>query len=393
MRAPTASRVQAAREARRLRALRRYGILDTAREQAFDDLTLLAARSCGMPLALMTLVDETRVWFKSTFGTASEGYPRDGSLCSHAIGGDEVFVVPDISRDERFAGLPLLAPGESVARFYAGVPLRTTDGHALGTLSVLDSRPRVLRGHERENLLALGRQVMAQMEHKRSLAGLQREVCARERAERAYRESEGRFREFMNHGPANAYIKDAEGRFLYVNEPLAKVFDLPVDQWLGRTDADIIGVEAAQPVQEHDLTVFNTEEMVVTQEIAATPDGRTRYWLSYKFLLRGPDGGKRLGGLSFDITDRKATESEHERLIAELREALAQVKTLSGFIPICASCKNIRDDAGYWQQIEQYLGKHSDLEFTHGICPACLEKLYPEFAARQREASDRRDLP
>ena len=88
--------------------------------------------------------------------------------------------------------------------------------------------------------------------------------------------------------------------------------------------------------------------------------------------------------MSFDITDRKATESEHERLISELREALAQVKTLSGFIPICASCKNIRDDAGYWQQIEQYLSKHSDLEFTHGICPACLEKLYPEFAARQR---------
>ena len=118
--------------------------------------------------------------------------------------------------------------------------------------------------------------------------------------------------------------------------------------------------------------------------IAATPDGRTHYWLSYKFLLRGADGQKRLGGLSFDITDRKATESEHERLISELREALAQVKTLSGFIPICASCKNIRDDAGYWQQIEQYLSKHSDLEFTHGICPACLEKLYPEFAARQR---------
>ena len=61
------------------------------------------------------------------------------------------------------------------------------------------------------------------------------------------------------------------------------------------------------------------------------------------------------------------------------------MKTLTGFIPICASCKNIRDDAGYWQQIEQYLCKHSDLEFTHGICPACLEKLYPEFAARQRD--------
>ena len=386
MRDPSVSRAAAAREALRLAALRRYRLLDTAPEAEFDDLTQLAARACGAPVALVSLVDTGRVWFKSVFGTAAAECPRAGFPCAHAIREDGLFVVPDLLRDERFAALGALAAAEPPMRFYAGVPLRTPEGHALGALAILDGRPRILKDHHRASLLALGRQVVAQMEGKRTLALLQREIRARARAEAALRENEGRFHEFMNRGPAHAYIKDAEGRFLYVNEPLARAFERPAAQWLGCTDDDIIGVEAARLVKEHDLTVFNTEERIVTQEIAATPDGRTRYWLSYKFLLRGLDGEKRLGGLSFDITDRKATESEHERLISELREALAEVKTLSGFIPICASCKNIRDDAGFWQQIEQYLGQHSDLEFTHGICPACLEKLYPEFAARKRGA-------
>ncbi len=387
MHEPPATRVLAAREARRLRALRRYRILDTAPEVAFDDLTRLAARDCGTPLALLGLVDATRTWFKSAVGTSVCSCPREATFCTHALHVDGVFVVPDADRDQRFADRPSFVEGEPPPRFYAGAPLRTTDGHALGTLSVLDQHPRACGEETRATLLALGRQAMAQMELRRTQAALLRESRARERAQRTLRESETRFHGFMNHGPAIAYIKDEEGRFLYVNEPLARAFERPVEDWLGRTDFDMIDAEAAQQVQEHDLTVFNTEEMVVTQEIVATPSGGNRFWLSYKFLLRGADGQKRLGGLSFDMSDRKATESEHERLIAELREALTQVKTLSGFIPICASCKNIRDDAGYWQQIEQYLCKHSDLEFTHGICPACLEKLYPEFAARQRRQS------
>ena len=93
---------------------------------------------------------------------------------------------------------------------------------------------------------------------------------------------------------------------------------------------------------------------------------------------------KQLGGLSVDITPRKEAERERERLVSDLQQALAEVKTLAGFLPICASCKNIRTDEGYWQQIEAYLSEHSELEFTHGICPVCLEKLYPEFAAHRR---------
>ncbi len=84
-----------------------------------------------------------------------------------------------------------------------------------------------------------------------------------------------------------------------------------------------------------------------------------------------------------DITERKLAEAERELLIAQLQEALAQIKTLSGMLPICASCKKIRDDSGYWQRIEEYIGDHSDAEFSHSICPECKKRLYPELSAKE----------
>lgn len=85
-----------------------------------------------------------------------------------------------------------------------------------------------------------------------------------------------------------------------------------------------------------------------------------------------------------DVTDEKRHEEERERLIADLKKALSEVKTLSGLIPICASCKKIRDDKGYWKQVEEYLKEHSEMEFSHGICPDCAEKLYPDFYKKKQ---------
>ncbi|MEN3975279.1 PAS domain S-box protein [Emcibacter sp. SYSU 3D8] len=149
-------------ESARLEALRRYGVLDTPPEQAFDDLTALAARICAAPMAMVSLVDATRQWLKSSVGVPYASAPRDTALCAYAILGRDVFVVPDIAQDVRFASPP--AGPDAGIRFYAGAPLITGDGHALGTLCVADRVPRQIDDGQRAALLALGRQVMAQLE-------------------------------------------------------------------------------------------------------------------------------------------------------------------------------------------------------------------------------------
>ena len=93
----------------------------------------------------------------------------------------------------------------------------------------------------------------------------------------------------------------------------------------------------------------------------------------------------RLFGVSMDITDRKKAEEQRERLVKELQAALTQVKQLRGMLPICANCKKIRDDGGYWNQIESYFKSHADVEFSHGLCPDCVEELYPEIADEVRD--------
>ena len=102
--------------------------------------------------------------------------------------------------------------------------------------------------------------------------------------------------------------------------------------------------------------------------------------------------GKVVGAstVALDISKRKKEEAEWLRLIRELTEALAHVKTLSGLLPICASCKKIRDDQGYWQQVETYISAHSDADFTHGICPDCVKRLYPEYPIKPAEVTTAR---
>jgi len=155
-------------EASRLKALRSYRILDTEPEQAFDDLTMIASQICGTPIALISLVDEHRQWFKSRVGLDVHETSRSVSFCAHAIRQQGIFLVPDALHDARFCENPLVR-GDPHIRFYAGVPLMTREGEALGTLCVIDYLPRTLSPFQKEALEALHRQVEAQLELRRNL--------------------------------------------------------------------------------------------------------------------------------------------------------------------------------------------------------------------------------
>ena len=152
------------RDTARLAALHRYGVLDTPAEQAYDDLTALAGALCDTPVALLTFVDADRLWCKSALGLNVCEAPRSVAFCDRAIAEPgQVFEVADLSRDARFAGNPLVA-GEPALRFYAGAPLVTPEGYALGTICVLDFVPRQLSARARDALQALARQAVAQLE-------------------------------------------------------------------------------------------------------------------------------------------------------------------------------------------------------------------------------------
>lgn len=155
-------------EARRLQVLWQYEVLDSVPEAVFDDLTELAAHICEAPIALISLVDEKRQWFKSKFGTNLSETPRDLSFCAHAILQSGLFIVPDATKDPRFAHNPLVVSGPKI-RFYAGAPLITPDGQALGTLCVIDKKPRTLSAHQKKALRLLARHVMTQLELRRRM--------------------------------------------------------------------------------------------------------------------------------------------------------------------------------------------------------------------------------
>lgn len=160
-------------EALRLSVLHRYGILDTLAERAYDDITLLASRICDTPIAVISLVDSERQWFKSKVGIDSSETSRDVSFCAHAIlQPDTTLVVPDAQEDMRFCDNPLVAEDNGI-RFYAGSPLVSPSGEALGTVCVVDRKPRVLDDFQLEALQALSRQVIALLEMRRLVCELE----------------------------------------------------------------------------------------------------------------------------------------------------------------------------------------------------------------------------
>ncbi len=154
------------REQQRIKILRHYQVLDSPPEQEFDDLAALAAQVCGTPIAMISLVDEDRQWFKARYGTDDTETPREQSFCAHALHQPEMLIVPDATQDERFVNNPLVT-GKPGIRFYAGAPLISPKNATLGTLCVIDRVPRQLTSAQEWVLQSLATRVMNRLERRR----------------------------------------------------------------------------------------------------------------------------------------------------------------------------------------------------------------------------------
>jgi PAS domain S-box-containing protein len=300
-----------ANEEARLEALRELEILDTASEPEFDDLALIASQICGTPISMVTLVDRDRQWFKSHVGTDLQQTPRDVAFCAHAILQRDLFVVPDATEDPRFAQNPLVTTDPKI-RFYAGAPLRLSDGHAVGTLCVVDRRPRKLTNEQENALRALSRQVEAQLELRRRL------LQGRKEADEALHDKEVSVKILVEQMPAVLWSVDRDLRFTsFMGAGLAGIGQRP-GQFNGLTLHDYFGTNEPdfRPIAAHRKALTGGS---VTYEV----EWKGRTFAAHVEPLRHTDGTiKGVIGSALDITQQKKTEKELEKSVSLLRATL-----------------------------------------------------------------------
>ncbi|MBU6399942.1 MAG: PAS domain-containing protein, partial [Verrucomicrobia bacterium] len=298
----------ASNEAERLTALRRYRILGTGPEAAFDDLTRLAAEICQTPIAFVGFLDEQRQWFKSSVGLELTETPREGSFGAYAINHLDLFSVPDTAKDKRFAHGPLPAAHRPI-RFCAGMPLRTSDGFNLGALCVLDYQPRRLQPAQAQALRILSGQVMTQLEFRRSLDELARTIDEQRRTAVALRNSESFYHSLVESLPQHILRKDLEGRFTFGNQRFCAILGKPLAEIIGKTDFDFFPPDLAAKYQTDDQGVIATRQILDTIEAHQTPDRGKLYVHVIKTPIYDFDG-RIIGiqGIFWDVTAQRQVE-------------------------------------------------------------------------------------
>lgn len=313
-------------EADRLKALRAYGVLDTAPEAEFDDIVTLVARLCDAPTALISLVDEDRQWFKARVGLDAEETGRDVSFCDHAMRGDQVMVIPDARSDPRFSDNELVT-GELGIRFYAGAPLVSSDGHPLGSLCVIDyvPRPAGLTPLQLQALTVLARQIVSQLELRLALA--QRRV-SQDTARQALLASDY----------VGSWEWDIVNDRVVADDRFAAMFN--VDPVLAANGGPIAEFIAAMHPDDVDRVRAEIDQALagdgafISEYRVRSVSGEERWLLARGQAYFGPDGApQHFPGIAVDITERKRMDADLAQIAAALTESEAKFRAIADSMP------------------------------------------------------------
>ena len=208
---------------------------------------------------------------------------------------------------------------------------------------------------------------------------LQCKISGHKQMEETLQESERKYRTILENIEDGYFEVDIAGNVTFCNDSMCQIWGYPKEELIGKNYRDGTDQENANKLYQTFNKVYRTGIPNKAFDYGIIRKDGTKIHIDTSVSLKKDSSGNPIGfkGILRDITERKQTEEERDKLILQLQDALAKVKKLSGLIPICSSCKKIRDDKGYWKQIEVYIIDHSEADFTHGICPDCMEKLYP----------------
>jgi PAS domain S-box-containing protein len=313
-------------EKNRLQELKEYDILDTQPEAEFDALTFIASQICAVPVAVINLVDEKRVWLKSKIGIKELEMPRNQSFCSETIKQKELLLVEDLEKDARFSSLPLVVDNPKF-RFYAGAPLISPLGNVLGTLCIMDMMPRSLTEKQRAALLELSRLVVSQLETRRTVRQLNTTLDDKRRVEQALRDSQQEYKHIIDSANELIYRTDENGLITFFNPAATRLLKYSQDELIGHHYLELVQPSHRRSVERFYSVQFFKKEPVTSREVPALAKDGSTVWLGQNVQLLFQNE-KIIG---FSVVARDVTEKKHinERIAESERRLLTIVNTVS----------------------------------------------------------------